>query len=322
MPMTRDVRVTGVRDLAGDVRELTLRALDDAPLSPFSPGSHIVVHLPLPERRRLNAYSLTSPPWSTGAYRVAVRRIGDGRGGSRWIHDHLRTGDVLAIEPPRNLFMPVATARRHLLVAGGIGVTPFVAYVHALSRQGTPFELHYAFREPAGAPLLDELSALAPDAVHPHHDEDGSRLMATLDRALREQPLGTHLSVCGPAPMMDAVVAAATAHGWPPSRIHIERFAAQEGPMEPFEAVLAGSGRRVAVPADATLLEALEGAGVDVPYLCRQGVCGECRTGLVDGDPDHRDVFLTADERAAADCLMPCVSRCSAAGGVLVLDLA
>lgn len=321
MPVTRDVRVAGVRELAGDVRELTLRALDGDSLPPFSPGSHVVVHLPLPERRRLNAYSLLSPPWSTAEYRVAVRRIGDGRGGSRWIHDRVGVGDVLAIEPPRNLFTPVATARRHLLVAGGIGITPFVSYVHALSRQGTPFELHYAFREPAGAPLLDELRSLAPHALHAHHDEDGGVLMAALDRALRHQPLGTHLSVCGPAPMMDAVVAAATACGWPPSRIHLERFAAQEGPTEPFEAVLAGSGRRLAVPADATLLEALEGAGLDVPYMCRQGVCGECRTGVVDGDPDHRDVFLTADERAAGDCLMPCVSR-AAAGGVLVLDLA
>jgi ferredoxin-NADP reductase len=316
------MRVAGIRELGGEVRELTLRALDEGPLPSFSPGSHVIVHLPLPERRRLNAYSLLSPPWSTREYRVAVRRIADGRGGSRWIHDHLRVGDVLAVEPPRNLFMPVATARRHLLVAGGIGITPFVSYAHALLREGTPFELHYAFREPVGAPLLEELRALAPGSLHAHHDEDGSWLMAALDGALPVQPLGTHLSVCGPTPMMDAVVAAATVHGWPPSRIHLERFAAEEGPMEPFEAVLARTGRRVAVPADATLLEALEGAGVAVPYLCRQGVCGECRTGLIDGDPDHRDVFLTDEERAAGDCLMPCVSRCAATGGVLVLDLA
>jgi ferredoxin-NADP reductase len=313
---TIDVRVAGVRELAADVRELTLVPLDGAPLPAFSAGSHVIVHLPDVTPRR-NAYSLACAPWATDAYRIAVRRIDAGRGGSRYVHELVGEGDVLAIEPPRNLFAAPAPARRHLLVAGGIGITPFVSYAHELRRRGAPFELHHAFREADGGPLLDELEALAPGVVHGHR---GRRLMAALDGVLRSQPLGTHLSVCGPGAMMDAVVAAARERGWPAARIHLERFASETGPMEPFEVVLGRDGRRLAVSADETLLEALERAGLDVPYQCRQGVCGECRTGVLDGVPDHRDVFLTAGEREACADVMPCVSRC-APGGALVLDL-
>jgi ferredoxin-NADP reductase len=310
-----DVRVADARELGGELRELTLAAAGDEPLPAFSAGSHIRVYMRLPEEC-CNAYSLTSSPWGTDAYRIVVRRSDDGAGGSRHIHEAVGVGDVLRIDPPRNLFAPPATARRHVLVAGGVGLTPFLAYAHRLERAGVPFELHHVTSDASYAPLHDELRALAADSVRTHADR--GELIAALDDALGRQPLGTHLSLCGPEPMMEAVDALARAHGWPGSRIHSERFAAASGPMEPFEAVLGGSGRRVAVDADKSLLEALEGAGLDIPFLCRQGVCGECRTGLVEGEPDHRDVFLTTDERASH--VMPCVSRC-ARDGVLVLDL-
>lgn len=314
------VRVTEARPVAEGVRALTLAALDGAPLPPYSPGSHVVVHLP-GERVHRNPYSLAGQPWDTGAYRVAVRLVESGRGGSRYVHERLAEGDVLTIEPPRNLFAPVRTARRHVLVAGGIGITPFISYVHLLRRDGIPFELHYAVRDVAAAALLPELETLCGDALHVHVDTDGSAVLAALDeRVLGVQPLGTHLSVCGPAPLMEAVLATARQHGWPPSRLHLERFGADIGSAEPFDVVLGRGGRRLHVPADRTLLETLEEAGLELPYACRQGVCGECRTGLLGGTPDHRDVFLTADARAAGDALMPCVSRC--ASGPLVLDLA
>jgi len=315
MGVTIDVRVAAVRDLGPDVRELTLAPLNGTPLPAFSPGSHVVVHVP-GERTRKNPYSLACAPWSTDAYRIAVRRLDDGRGGSRAVHEHVREGDVLAIEPPRNLFAPVVGARKHLLVAGGIGITPFVSYAHQLVAAGTPFELHHA---PAGGPLADELEPLRPDAVHAHADR--TALMAAVEAALDAQPLGTHLSVCGPPAMMEAVCQAAKRHGWPGSRVHLERFVLDTGPMDPFTVRLAKSGRELAVGEDETLLEALEAAGADVPYLCRQGICGECRLDVLDGTPDHRDIYLTADERAAGTAIMPCVSRC-AGDGPLVLDLA
>ena len=315
MGMTIDVRVTAVRELGPDVRELTLAPLNGTPLPAFSPGSHVVVHVP-GERTRKNPYSLACAPWSTDAYRIAVRRLDDGRGGSRAVHERVQEGDVLAIEPPRNLFAPVVGARKHLLVAGGIGITPFVSYAHQLVAAGVPFELHHA---PAGGPLAGDLERLRPDAVRAHADRVA--LMAAVEDALDAQPLGTHLSVCGPPAMMEAVCAAAKRHGWPGSRVHLERFVLDTGPMDPFAVRLARSGRELAVGADETLLEALEAAGADVPYLCRQGICGECRLDVLDGTPDHRDIYLTADERAAGAAIMPCVSRC-AGDGPLVLDLA
>lgn len=316
---TLAVRVAAARPLAPDVRELVLESADDTPLPPFSPGSHVVVHVP-GERPRKNAYSLACAPWSTDRYRIAVRRIDAGRGGSIGVHERIAPGDLLTIEPPRNLFAPVGRAGRHVLVAGGIGITPFVSYAHQLCTDGVPFELHFAFREAGGGPLLAELRALCPDAVHAYADPTGEALLDALDDVLARQPLGTHLSICGPAPMMDAVVSLASELGWPASRVHLERFSVASGPTEPFEVRLAGDGRRLTVGEDESLLEALEAAGLDVPYLCRQGICGECRTGVVGGTPDHRDIFLTPEERASDAWLMPCVSRCGGEGP-LVLDL-
>lgn len=316
---TIKVRVAEVSDVSPDVRAFELEPLNGTPLPPFSPGSHVVVHVPGEDRVRKNAYSLACSPWDAARYRIAVRRLPDGRGGSVGMHERVRAGDVLDIDPPANLFSPNHRATRHILVAGGIGITPFVAYAHALVRDGVPFELHYAFRAPEQAALLDELAALCPDAIRTYVDADGTGLLAALAETLADQPIGTHVSICGPGPMMDAVLALARGLGWPESRLHLERFALDEGPRTPFTAQLARSDRTIEVPEELSLLEALEEAGVDVPYLCRQGVCGECRTPVLDGAPDHRDHYLTADERAAGDALMPCVSRC--ARGPLVLDL-
>jgi len=161
---------------------------------------------------------------------------------------------------------------------------------------------------------------VGPGRLSVHVDADGSSLLAALERILDRQQLGTHISTCGPPPMMDAVIGAARRHGWPPSRVHLERFRLDLGPAEPFAVRLAHSGRDLQVAAEESLLESLENAGVEVRYLCRQGVCGECRTGVLAGVPDHRDVYLTAEERAGNAAIMPCVSRCAA--GPLVLDLA
>ncbi len=318
---TIPVIVGAIEEHGGDARELRLVPDGGRPLPVFSPGSHIVVHVP-GDRVHRNAYSLACAPWGTDAYRIVVRRIADGRGGSRALHDRVDVGDRLEIEPPRNLFAPVTSARRHLLIAGGIGITPFVSYAHQLSAAGIPFALHYAVRDRAAIPLLGELERLCPgpDGLAVHVDSDGSSLLAALEQVLDRQPLGTHVSTCGPAPMMDAVIRAARRHGWPPSRVHLERFRLDLGPAEPFAVRLGRSGRELRVAADESLLESLENAGVEVQYLCRQGVCGECRTGVLAGVPDHRDVYLTAAERAANAAIMPCVSRC--ASGPLVLDLA
>lgn len=312
------VRVAGVTRLTPTVREIELVTLGD-PLPAFSAGSHVIVHLPSDPPRK-NAYSLACSPWTPGSYRVAVRHDLAGAGGSRWIHERLTEGQVLMIEPPRNFFAPVRTARHRLLIAGGIGITPFLSYAHQLSREGSSFELHYAARAADELPFLDELDGLCGDRLHVYVDPDGARLMGALrGHVLGEQPVGTHLSICGPTAMMDAVTAAAAAMGWPASRVHLERFSLPLGEREPFVAVEQLTGRRIDVPAEETLLEALEDAGFEMPYLCRQGICGQCLTKVLAGTPDHRDLYLTPEERSTGSLIMPCVSR--AVDAPLVLEL-
>jgi ferredoxin-NADP reductase len=232
------------------------------------------------------------------------------------VHE-LEVGDVVSADRPRSAFAPVASARHHLLVAGGIGITPMLAHARDAVRWRRDFTLLYGYRPGAGAHLA-ELRALCGARLEEHPDVEV--FLARIDAALGAAPLGTHLYVCGPPPLMDAVVERAAALGWPDERVHTERFsAAALDPGSPFEARLARSGRRVPVPSGVSLLEALEAEGVPVPNLCRQGVCGECRVPVLAGRPVHRDLFLSEEEKAAADSVMCCVSR--ATGPHLELDL-
>lgn len=304
--------VASVRDSAPGIRSVALVRPDGAPLPGFTPGSHLVVH----GEGFANAYSLTGESVAPTAYEISVLHVDQGRGGSRWIHA-LATGDRVEVAPPRSAFPPVLAARRHLLVAGGIGVTPVLSHVRSAVRWGREIEVLYAHRAGHGA-HVDDLIDLAGDAVRCFTDRDA--FACQLERSLGAQPIGTHLYTCGPAGFMDAVTQAAHRLGWPASRIHLEHFGLGElDEGEPFEAVLTASGRTVPVPSGVSLLDALEAEGVAVPNLCRQGVCGECRVPVSSGTPWHRDLFLTDDEKAAGDTLMCCVSR--ATGDRLEIDL-
>jgi dimethylamine monooxygenase subunit B len=301
-----DLVVAAIDDRVPAVRRLTLVAPDGGELPGFTPGSHLVVECALPDGVRANAYSLTGESLAPTSYAVSVLRVGDD-GGSAWVHA-LAVGDKLVARRPRSAFAPVARATRHLLVAGGIGVTPVVSHLRAARAWGRETQVLYAHRAGSGA-HLDDLADLAPDA---ELFTDRSGLLDRLETVLTDQPIGTHLYVCGPAAMIDAVSARAAALGWPASRVHVERFGVDAlDPGDPFRAVLTASGTELDVPSGVSLLEALEAAGHDVPHLCRQGVCGECRVPVAGGTPLHRDLFLTDDERAAGDCLMACVSRSS-----------
>ncbi|MET9385628.1 PDR/VanB family oxidoreductase [Streptomyces sp. NPDC002928] len=307
------LRVAAVDDSVPGVRSLSLVAPDGGTLPSFTPGSHLVVGC----GDRANAYSLTCEGiWPT-SYEISVLRVADGRGGSVWIHDRLSIGDEVSVRPPRSAFAPVNKARRHLLVAGGIGITPLVAHVRAAVRWGRDFRLLYGYRDGHGA-HLDELRELAGDRTE--FIPEQPRFLGRIEDELADQPLGTHLYICGPAGLIDHVRDRASALGWPASRIHLERFGAgEQDPGEPFEVRLTASGHTVQVPAGVSLLEALEEYGLRIPHLCRQGVCGECRVPVASGRPLHRDLFLTDEEKAAGDSLMCCVSR--AAGPRLELPL-
>jgi dimethylamine monooxygenase subunit B len=308
------LKVAGVTPVTSDVRQLTLVAPDGGRLPSYPPGSHLgLIWRHDPER--VNSYSLTGDGDLPAAYTVSVLRVPDGGGGSAWAHQ-LRTGDPVEALAPRSGFRPAAKARRHLLVAGGIGITPLLAHVRWHRRWDGDFTLYYAHQPDRGAHLA-ELRELCGARLRTHEHRDA--LWADLGPALRRQPLGTELYVCGPLGLIDAVTAAARAAHWPASRVHGEAFgAAADGPRAPFRVILA-AGRQVAVGEQETLLEALERAGLPVPSQCRGGVCGECRTPVTRGAVDHRDLVLSAPEKASGRWIMPCVSR--AAGDELELSL-
>ncbi|MEU4314530.1 PDR/VanB family oxidoreductase [Nocardia sp. NPDC024068] len=301
--------VTGVADPAPGIRGLTLAATDGSRLPGFIPGSHLVVRV----GGRANAYSLTSDGFDPAEYAISVLRVADGRGGSRLLHT-LAVGETLSARPPRSAFPPIARAAKHLLVAGGIGVTPILSHLRAARRWGREVQVLYTFRAGHGAhvPEVADLGGSAAELI-----TDRAAFTQRLTAALTAQPLGTHLYVCGPPAMIDYVVAAAATAGWPRSRIHFERFRDDAlGAGEPFTVALTESGRTVAVPSGTSLLDALETSGIRIPSLCRQGVCGECRTPLGGGLPIHRDLYLSDREKESGAAIMPCVSR--ARGGTVL----
>lgn len=303
-----EVRVSAAHMLTPVVRELTLQACA-GPLPGFSPGSHVQVHLPLARGKVRNAYSLTSDPAHTEHYRIAVRLQEASRGGSLYLHRQVQVGDTLQISPPANLFALHSTASRHILIAAGIGITPFMAYIAALEQRQDAFELHYLFRPGLSDAYIDALQQRLGPRLHTY------TARPDLNTILRDRPLGSHVYTCGPPALQAAVEQQATALGWPLCRIHWEAFTGAQ-PGQALDLELRRSGRRLRVEADQSLLEALESAGLQIPNLCRGGVCGQCMTRHVGGAIEHRDNFLSAAERA--DFLMPCVSR---GGPCISLDL-
>jgi ferredoxin-NADP reductase len=305
--------VAGVTPAADDVRQVALVAPGGARLPSHPPGSHLGLRW---RQDRVNSYSLTGDGDFPAAYTVSVLRVPDSRGGSAWAHE-LRLGDLVDAIAPRSTFPVAARARRHLLVAGGIGITPLLSHVRWHVRWGGDFTLYYCHRPGRGAHLA-ELADLCGDRLRAYGNRDA--LWADLGPALVRQPLGTQLYVCGPLSMIDAVTAAAKSAHWAGSRIRCEAFGVSaDGPRAPFRATLAAAGRSIEVSAGETLLEALERAGAGVPSLCRSGICGECRTAVTGGRVEHRDLVLSASEKESGDWIMPCVSR--AAGDELELAL-
>ncbi|MBO1267273.1 PDR/VanB family oxidoreductase [Arthrobacter cavernae] len=304
-----ELAVADSKYIAPDIREIVLRRISAGQqevLPSYIPGSHIVIEC----GGRANAYSLTGSGDSPEEYRISVQLRPDGRGGSSAVH-RFRHGERVKVSGPRSAFPPVATARRHLLIAGGIGITPILSHLRAAAAWGREAELLYSFR-PGHAAHLEDIRALCGSSPSLFLMEFTERkaFRTGLAEALRRQPLGTHLHVCGPLGFMDSVIAEARSACWPESRLHLEAFGAADlDPGKPFTAHLARTGRSVDVPSGTSLLEALENSGVPVPNLCRQGVCGECRIPVSKGRPEHRDLYLSESDKAANTTIMCCVSR-------------
>ena len=313
-PVQIALRVREVEPLGPTLKRFVFEAADGGLLPTSAAGAHIVLTLDGEGRSWRNSYSVVSPPGERRGYEVIVRRVAESRGGSAFLHERVGAGDIMHAAPPHNLFPLQTTARRHVLIGGGIGVTPLLAHMAALRARGARFELHQVCSA-AEAPLFERLLApLGGSDAHVHAGRDALDLTSVLAR----QPLGTDVYVCGPAALMEAVTGAAGHLGWPANAVHHESFG-DHSSGAPFVAVLAKSQLEIEVGPNQSLLEAVEAAGVEAPYLCRGGACGQCMTGVIDGQPDHRDDVLSAEERAGGEVMMICVSR--ARTPRLVLDL-
>lgn len=314
------VRVRSIVYECEGINSYLLEGTNGASLPRFAAGSHVDVHL---EGGAVRQYSLCNDPNETGRYRIAVQREAQGRGGSRQIFAQVRVGQLLEVSKPRNHFVLSQVADRHLLIAGGIGITPLLAMAYQLGCAKAAFELHYCTRTPERTPFLAELKQFG-DAVHIHHDHGEPANGLNFASLLKQQRPGTHLYFCGPPGFM-AAVAAAAAH-WPKPSIHFEHFSAAAvapahatagNDCESFQIQIASTGRLLDVPANKSITQVLAEQGIPIETSCEAGLCGTCRTRYISGTPDHRDLVLQDDEKR--EYLLPCCSRSKSA--ILVLDL-
>lgn len=297
--------------------ELAMQSGSDLP--PFTAGAHIDVFMPGGAVRQ---YSLCNDPDETHRYVIGVLRSATSRGGSETMHAQVMEGDLLKISTPRNLF-PLHPAEHTLLFAGGIGVTPILSMAEQLSKTGASFELHYCARAEEHAAFLDRLEASNySDKVFIHFDDGDPSNHLDLAALLQTSQANTRLYVCGPQGFMDWVIGAARTHGWPADRIHSESFGGTSNTGaqgDSFEVELKRTGAVYTIPADKSVATVLMEAGIDIPVSCEAGVCGTCVTRVLEGELDHRDSYLTDEERAKNDCFTPCCSR--ALGLRIMLDL-
>ena len=315
---TMTVKVQWVRDVSSTVKMFKLIHPTGGLLPRFTPGSHIIVHMRDGDKVHRNSYSLLNAGIGERlTYFIAVQLADNSKGGSKYLHERVERGSELTISVPANCFPPAEHAAKHLLIAGGIGITPLIAHRFYLKQQGEAIELHYAFRSGETAAFTDELVFENDPTSHLYDESLGQRL--DIPALIRRQPLGTHLYTCGPEGFMDAAIEAAEALGWPEDSIHVERFGAapRKGDL-PFEVICKCSGKTLEVGADELLIDSLERAGYEIPFACRSGSCGSCETRVLEGAIIHRDSVLTAAERAEGNKMMVCVSRGT---GRLILDI-
>lgn len=314
--MSTSVCLEAILPLTPNIKAFRFTGIEGK-LPPFSSGSSFRIQLPV-GNGVANAYSLTGDPSRPGTFSIAVRKEDPRRskGGSIYLHEEARVGQVFEAAFPENHFPPVRTARHHVLLAAGIGITPFLSYLPELRRWGASYELHYSHRGAEEIPFWELLSS---DPGIIFHDSSASGRMKPAE-ILDRQRAGTHVYVCGPHEFIKAVRSHAAETGWPIGHVHFEQFTPGETPPgRAFSARLARSGKVVPVGAEETLLEALEKQGVDVPYSCRVGGCGTCKVGVIRGSIDHRDHCLAAEERDEGRSIISCISR--SANGELTLDL-
>jgi cytochrome P450/ferredoxin-NADP reductase len=307
------VRVEAKEPVAEGVVALTLREVEERPLPPWQAGAHVDLIL---DEAATRQYSLCGDP-GTDVWRLGILRDPAGSGGSLYVHDKLKPGDVVQVRGPRNNF-PLVESVRYLFIAGGIGITPILPMIRAAEAAGAEWELVYGGRQRASMAFLNELAPYGDKVVVRPQDEYG---LLDLDNLLGQPQPDTKVYCCGPEPLLAAVEQRCAT--WPKRSLHVERFVPKPltEPVlrEAFEVYLAQSDITLTVPPERSILSVVEDAGLPVLSSCAEGTCGTCETAVLDGVPDHRDSVLDEDAREAGDCMMICVSR--ACTHRLVLDL-
>ncbi|WP_249978154.1 PDR/VanB family oxidoreductase [Vreelandella olivaria] len=306
------------RDIhTNEIAVIDLAAENGSDLPAFAAGAHIDLHL---DEGLVRQYSLSNPPGERHRYRLGVLLDSASRGGSKAVHERLHEGAQVKVGIPRNLFPLDGSAPHTLLVGGGIGITPMIAMAYELRAGGRSFELHYCSRGRDKAAFIDELESAFGDALVLHFDDGEPAQRLDIEAVLAAQPENAHLYVCGPTGFMDWVMNAAHQADWPKASVHSEYFSAEvDTSGAAFEVEAVASGVTVQVEEGMSIAQALKAAGVKVNVSCEEGVCGTCICEVLEGTPDHRDQFLSDEEKEDNDQIAVCCSRAKSAR--LVIDL-
>jgi vanillate O-demethylase ferredoxin subunit len=315
-----NIKVQNRVNLADGIVGLTLVTLDGTDLPAFTAGAHIDVELP---NKLVRQYSLSNQPTDRHQYQIGVLLDPSSRGGSKSVHEDLQEGSRLRISKPHNHF-PLADADHSILLAGGIGITPILCMAKQLSSQSKSFDMHYCTRTKSAMAYNSELAASNfSDHVYFHYDNGTEDQKLDIEKVLATPKANTHIYVCGPKGFMDFVINSAHQLGWPADSIHFEFFSGAQPEHQdgdhPFQVKINSTGQLIDVSIDETIVQALTNNGVNVPTSCEQGICGTCITGILDGTPDHRDMYFTDKEKEANNQLIVCCSRSTSP--LLVLDL-
>jgi len=313
------VRVTAITVEADDIVSLELLPSDGEALPPFSAGSHIDVELP---NGMIRQYSLCNDSSEQNRYQIAVLLDPATRGGSASVHRDIRINQIIHVSLPRQNF-PMVDAKHSILIAGGIGVTPLLSMAERLANINAGFEMHYCTRSASRTAFMRRIGAASfADRVNFHYDDGEPTQRFDIDSVLAQNNSDTHIYVCGPSGFMDFVINSAERLGWSHDYIHYEYFSgAQSNDAENtrFQVKVSSSGALFDIPADRSIVAILAENGIEIPVSCEQGVCGTCITRVLEGVPDHRDVYFSDVEKEKNDQLTPCCSR--AKTPILILDL-
>lgn len=312
-----DVVVKNRHVEGGNIAVMEFESATSATLPKVEAGAHIDVHLP---NGMVRQYSLCQNPNDEGKFRLGILRDPDSRGGSVSAFDEIKDGMQIQVSEPKNLF-PLLKAKHSVLIGGGIGITPLITMAYQLASDGTSFELHYCGASPENCAFVDEIKngELAKYTTF-HFKSEGASHRAFFESAIKDIDLESHIYTCGPVGFMDWVINLATTHDFPEQQIHKEYFQVETDTSgDSFEVVAERSGKIIMVEAGETILQALAKEGIEIEMSCEQGVCGTCMCDVIEGEPDHRDVYFTDEEKASNEQILVCCSRSKTPR--LVLDI-